>query len=133
MDSTMPELQTLSAETTALLPPIPNQWLSHKYKPSLLLGLVNKLDLRIHDGLLGQQGSSMVEGGGVDNRGAFGSYPIDLHILSLTNISQYTISIWRNDVMFWNQQPKQRQTSDFRRRNLNAPKGFAAQNLRLCQ
>lgn len=63
MDSTMPELQTLSAETTALLPPIPNQWLSHKYKPSLLLGLVNKLDLRIHDGFLGQQGSSMVEGG----------------------------------------------------------------------
>lgn len=41
----MPELQSLSAETTALLPPIPNQRLSHKYKPSLLLGLVNKLDL----------------------------------------------------------------------------------------
>jgi hypothetical protein len=127
----MPELQYLSAETTALLPPIPNQWLSHKYKPSLLLGLVNKLDLRIHDGFSSQQGSSLVEGGLVDNCGVFGSHPIDLHILSLTNISYHTISIWRNDVMFWNQQPKQGQTSDFRRRNLNAPKGFAAQNLRL--
>jgi hypothetical protein len=30
--------------------------------------------------------------------------------------------------MFWNQQPKQSQTSDFRRRNLNAP----ASLLRTC-
>ena len=95
--------------------------MSHKYKPSLLLGLVNQLDIRIPDGFPSQQGSSLVEGGGlVDNRGAFGSHSVDLRILSFTNINYHTISIWRNDVMFWNQQPKQSQTSDFRRRNLNA-------------
>jgi hypothetical protein len=90
MDLTMPELQSLSAETTALLPPIPNQRLSHKYKPSLLLGLVNKLDLSAF--MTASQANKDLrwwKGGGlVDNRGAFGSYPIDLHILSLTNISQ---------------------------------------------